>query len=708
MQPLELAGIALAVSALGVVVLVARRRRADFGWWIWAWAVLVAAGIGLQLGAEWAPARAGGAFLAVLFPGMQLAGSFEYAERTVPRWLIPGFVALAVARLLVAAAGFETHSHLAVVAFELAALLAAAVVILRARREGGVSPIEWVIVVGFAVIGAAELIDAILDTRGAGVSWPVWLAIGVPIGSCQAIATFERLQHQLSVSVAERERALQQVEDGNERFRAIADEADDVILEATPERGILYANPRLHEVLGYAPEEVLGSRISDFAFDRSEFPKREDLLGQRRQLLGPVRVRHRDGSPRWMETSLRSYQRGDEMHLVVIARDVSERLRSDEQARKAQKLESLGLMAGGIAHDFNNLLMGILCNIDLARLELPVGHPALEFVKRALDASEQAAQLTRQLQAYAGSSPLQLRSLDVTKEIRSKADLLHTAVGERATLELDLAEGLPAVEADSGLLLQAVLNLVINAAEACEDSGGVVRVVTGLARIDSADTSPASGQLGPGAHVFVEVQDDGPGVHESIRDRMFDPFFTTHATGRGLGLAVVHGVVKTLRGGMTLDSAPDGGARFRLLLKISGGSAVAGPGLVARTVEGQERVLLVDDDAIVLDATRAALERHGYEVVTAASGERAKQVVREQEIALILLDAVMPGERVEEILGELHALVPGAPVLVISGYAEADAMRQLAQSGAVSGFLAKPFTSAVLAARVRELLDDEH
>ena len=187
---------------------------------------------------------------------------------------------------------------------------------------------------------------------------------------------------------------------------------------------------------------------------------------------------------------------------------------------------------------------------------------------------------------------------------------------------------------------------------------------------------------------------------------MFDPFFTTHETGRGLGLAVVHGVVKTLRGGMTLDSVPGVGARFRLLLKISGASAVAEDVVAPRPLEGEEKVLLVDDDPIVLNATRAALERHGYQVVTAASSARAKRLVREQEVALILLDAVMPGERVEQVVEELHALAPAAPVLVISGYAEADAMRHFAKSRAVSGFLGKPFTSDVLASRVRQLLDD--
>ena len=705
MDPLELGGVLFAMVAFGAAAVAARRRRADVGWWAWAWAVLIVAGLALEIGGEWVLARAGGAVLAVVFPAMQLAGALEFTERRVPRWLIPAFLGLACVRLAVVAAGYEPWSHMAVVPVEVAALVCAAWLVLRPKPKRRLSPFEWIIGLGFVVISGAELIDAVLDTRGVGVSWSVWLVIGIPVGSCQVFAIFDRMQHQLASSVDERERALRAVEESNERFRAIAEEAEDVILEAHAGRGILYANPRFYGVLGYEPESVLGRPITDFAWDPEEFPSRADLDAEGGRVFGPVRMRHRDGSPRWMETSTRSYRRNGDLHLVLIARNVTDRLRSDEERRKAQKLESLGLMAGGIAHDFNNLLVGILGNADLARIDLEPGHPASSPVKLVIEAAEQAAQLTQQLQAYAGASPHELRRVDLSAEIQAQSDLVRTAVGDRARLELALGKGLPAVEADPGLLFQVVLNLAVNGADACGESGGTVRVATGRVRIESADLVPACGSLSTGDYVYVEVEDDGQGIEESTRERIFDPFFTTNTTGRGLGLAVVHGIVRTLGGAMLVESSPGKGSRFRLLLQIGGApAAVRQPPRSAR-LEGTETLLVVDDDAIVLGVMGDALRSCGYEVLTASTGAQAIHAVTSHGIDLVLLDAVMPGESGEQILSKLRDVDPDVRVLLVSGYAEAEAMRRFARSGLVSGFLAKPFTRDVLAGRVRDVLD---
>jgi PAS domain S-box-containing protein len=513
------------------------------------------------------------------------------------------------------------------------------------------------------------------------------------------------MQHQLSASLAERERALRAIGESNERFRAIAEQADDVILEANPTRGILYANPRLSEVLGYTYDEVLGRHIGDFAWDPDDFPTRSDLMARRRMRFGPVKVRHMDGSPRWMETSTGYYERDGAPHLVVVARDVTQRLQIEEKRRKVQKLESLGLMAGGIAHDFNNLLVGILGNADLAQSDLSSGHPARLLLKQVIEAASQAARLTQQLQAYAGASPFELRRVGLSEEIRARADLVRTAVDERASLELELEADLPAVEADPGLLLQALMNLAVNGAEACDEVGGTVSIRTGRTRIRDSHPAPATGSVAPGEYVYVEVEDDGHGIEESMRDRIFDPFFTTNETGRGLGLAVVHGVVKSLRGALFVDSTPQHGSRFRLLLPISGPSAAAPPARKPANSQGTETLLVVDDNASVLEMMRAGLQRCGYDVLTASSGARAMQIATSREIDLVLLDAVLPGESGEQIFEQLRALNPNIPVLLVSGYAEAEAMRRFAHGGSFSGFLAKPFTREVLAERVRELLD---
>jgi CheY-like chemotaxis protein len=379
---------------------------------------------------------------------------------------------------------------------------------------------------------------------------------------------------------------------------------------------------------------------------------------------------------------------------------------ADERLRKAQKLESLGLMAGGIAHDFNNLLTGILGNADIALSHLAAGDPAREFVEQVLSSSQLAAELTRQIQAYSGSSPFEVRPMDVSEELRRRSELLHTALGERLTLELDLADDLPTVEADPTQFAQVVMNLILNASEACGEELGRVRIATGLMQVEAPTPVPVTGTLDPGTYVFVEVADTGHGVDDSIRDQLFDPFFTTRETGRGLGLSVVHGVVTMLRGAITVDSTPEKGALFRLFLPTTPreiqGDAPPTPALV-----GRDRILVLDDNAAVLGFVREALERYGYRVFTANNGQQAEDLMAEHrsEIAMVLLDAVLPGETSELILDRLRRVRPNVPVLLMSGYAEAEAMTRFARSSNIAGFLSKPFRSETLAARVREALD---
>jgi len=709
MNPIEITGLALAVFVFAIAASILGRRLDAVGCWAWAWTVLIAAGLLLESGADWPAARATGAFLAVLFPGLQLAGAFEYLDRRVPRWLLPGFLVIAATRVAVGAVGYAAQSHLAVVGFELWALLAAASMIYRSGAGHALEPKGWLLIVGFMMCAFLEATDAVLDlgiATGAGVSWTVWLGIGIPIGGSQIVLTFDHLQHRLAKSLFERERALEALEESNERFRAIAEHAHDLIVESNASSGIRYVNPQFCATLGYTPEEVLGRHIADFAWDKNDFPSRSDLVGKREFFFPRARIRHRDGTPRWIESSARTYLRDREAHIVLIARDVTERRLADERLRKAQKLESLGLMAGGIAHDFNNLLTGILGNADLALLHLEADQPAREFVEQVIASSELAAELTRQIQAYSGSSPFEVRSMDVSKEIRRRSELLHTAVGDRLTLEFDLADGLPAVEADPTVFAQVLMNLILNAAEACGEGPGLIRVATGRIRIGGQAPVPVTGSLEDGEYVFVEVADTGHGVDDSIRDRLFDPFFTTKETGRGLGLSVVHGVVTMLRGAMTIDSTPEKGALFRLFLPTTQ-QVIIDESSPRPTLLGRDGILVLDDNVTVLAVVREALERYGYRVFIAENGTQAEQLMAEHgaQIAMVLLDAVLQGELSEQVLDRLQRLRPNVPVLLMSGYDQVEAMTRFAEGRHIAGFLSKPFSSESLVSRVRATLD---
>jgi len=253
----------------------------------------------------------------------------------------------------------------------------------------------------------------------------------------------------------------------------------------------------------------------------------------------------------------------DQQYLAGFARDVTENVAADRhrgllesKLLDAQKLESLGILAGGIAHDFNNLLTGILGNVSLMRLELPAISALAEHVDQIEAVTIRAADLCRQLLAYSGKGRFVVRPLDVSELVRQTAPLLQLSIGKNATLRLDLADTLPAVDADATQMRQVTMNLVVNAAEALGERPGIIGITTGVlhAQGDYLRNTFLAPDLAEGDYVFVEVSDNGCGMGPATQAKIFDPFFSTKFTGRGLGLAAVPGIVRVHKGAITVSS----------------------------------------------------------------------------------------------------------------------------------------------------------
>ncbi len=381
----------------------------------------------------------------------------------------------------------------------------------------------------------------------------------------------------------------------------------------------------------------------------------------------------------------------------------------EERLRQAQKMESIGLLAGGIAHDFNNLLATILGNASLLREELP--EESWEKLEAVIQATEKAADLTRQLLAYAGKGRFLIEQLDFGRIVRAMRELLRASIPKKVKLRLALESGLPGVEADRGQLQQIVMNLVINAAEAIgPNQTGTVTIAakrqevsdTGLIT-DEITRSP----LAPGRYVCLEVMDTGCGIDPESRARIFDPFFTTKFMGRGLGLAAVAGIVQAHRGGIQLETAPGRGSTFRVFLPA--GVSPPAPVRSGRKMDlrGSGTVLLVEDEARVRQFARAALERYGYDVIEARNGREAVRLFRQhaERIAVVLLDLLMPVVGGDEAIGLLKSQRAEVRVIVMSGYSESEAREMFAGKGA-TGFLQKPFTAVRLAEELKLVLAD--
>jgi two-component system, cell cycle sensor histidine kinase and response regulator CckA len=394
---------------------------------------------------------------------------------------------------------------------------------------------------------------------------------------------------------------------------------------------------------------------------------------------------------------------------VAVTVDITERKRSEDRLRQAQKLESLGLLAGGVAHDFNNLLVGVIGNASLAQEMLPPNHPATELMGTVVKTGEQAAHLTRQMLAYSGKGKFLVETLAISELVHGIIDLARPSIPKKVSLSLELGEDLPAIEADRGQVQQILMNLAINAAEAIGSHAGLITVRTGTQAVDEnyVRQHPEAAELQPGKYVVLEVRDTGCGMDGAVKAKIFDPFFSTKFTGRGLGLAAVAGIVRGHKGAIVVTSAPGKGSVFSVLFPPAphdaGQQPEAVPGAGAR---GSGVVLVIDDEEVVRETARRSLERHGYTVLVADDGPAAIDILKRRPVKLDLavLDLSMPGMSGEETLPELRKIRPEMKVLVSSGYSEAEAM-SLFRGQRVSGFVQKPYTSATLAEKVKSALE---
>ena len=402
--------------------------------------------------------------------------------------------------------------------------------------------------------------------------------------------------------------------------------------------------------------------------------------------------------------------------IIFMAVDVTERVTlrreeemSQERLREAARLESLGVLAGGIAHDFNNLLVGIMGNASLALELVPKSHQVCGVIEDLQNASEKAALLTRQMLAYSGKGRFVIEPLDLSEVTADILPLISRSVPPNVVVRPLLAKTLPRMEADQSQLHQVIMNLVINAAEACGDKQGIVTVITSVAEPERH--TPAAFGLAPvegGALVALEVSDTGCGMPEEVKAKIFDPFFTTKFTGRGLGLSAVLGIIRAHKGAISVDSAPGKGTTFRVLFPATTEPVVekpAAPALSPGDLAGSGIVLVVDDEDLVRRVAKLTLEKYGYKVALASNGYSGVEVFRSMpdRILAVVLDLTMPIMGGEEALAEMKRIDPEVRVILSTGYSESEATKRFAGQG-LAGFLQKPYTSAQLAGEVKSVV----
>jgi PAS domain S-box-containing protein len=391
---------------------------------------------------------------------------------------------------------------------------------------------------------------------------------------------------------------------------------------------------------------------------------------------------------------------GQAVWMMGVCMNITERKKVQQQLQQTQKMESLGLLAGGVAHDFNNLLTGILGNARMALDRLAPGDPAQPLLRDVVLASRRAADLTRQLLAFAGKSRLAIEDIEVSSLIAELIPLVSKSIPDGAQISLNLAP--MSIRADTSQIQQLVMNLIINAAEAIgAGNSGTVYITTRVREM----RTPFE-QLPPGTYGCLEVRDTGCGMDEGTSARIFDPFFSTKFTGRGLGLAAALGIVRRHQGAITVKSTPGSGSTFTVLFPARRREAAtreAEP--EPRHLSGSGTILVVDDEDLVLRLAQAALAAFGYIPLAAANGPAALEILRTHAGPLhaVVLDLMMPGMNGEETLQQIRAIRPDLPVVIASGCGEIEVGQRFAGKGA-NGFLPKPYTARQLARAIREVL----
>jgi PAS domain S-box-containing protein len=569
-----------------------------------------------------------------------------------------------------------------------------------------------------AILQAAAAYRARADATSQRADWGVAATLlGAILGAGFLFHQLDRARQSVRVAVAEQSMLRM----SEERFRSLVQAASDVIIVLDVEAGIRYASPSAQRILGYLPEELVGTSI--FArVNPDHAAVLQDFFA--RALCSPgvtsaieFEFRHRDDTWRTLEAigNNRLFDPGI-AGFVLNIREITERKRveqalreSEEQLRQAQKIEGIGRLAGGVAHDFNNMLAVINCYSEIMLVRMSPRNPMRQYVSEIKEAGLRAADLTRQLLAFSRRSVLVPQVLELNDVVAGLDKMLRRLIGEDIELAAQLGENLGCVEADPGQVQQVIMNLAVNARDAMP-RGGKITIRTEEVELNE-EYARRRPEMEAGPYVMLSVTDTGTGMDKETRDKIFEPFFTTKEPGKGtgLGLATVYGIVKQSGGHIDVESEPGKGTTFRIYLPrtAEGETLPEAPTEEVMRAGAKETVLLVEDEEIVRSVIREVLRTNGYRVLDAGCGEDAVRLLkRKVRIDLLLTDVVMPGMSGQELAEQVRDLRPElkSRVIFMSGYTD-DAVVRHGVLSPETAFIQKPFTGDTLARKVREVLD---
>ncbi len=544
-----------------------------------------------------------------------------------------------------------------------------------------------------------------------------------PVSDQALAATVEMSlhRHKVDLELKESRRVLAKSE---EKFRTVADYIYDWEYWRATDGSFVYISPSCERITGYKPEEfcqdpgLLGIIIHPD--DRENFARHIDdiakgVANKDFQTL-TFRITTRSGKECYIEHICREVfnQAGNSLGRRVTNRDITEGKRAEvekakmqTQLQQAQKMEAIGTLAGGIAHDFNNILSAILGYAEMAQEDSPAGSILKRDIDQVVKASHRAKDLVKQILAFSRQTETELIPIQPAMIVREAAKMLRSSLPSTIDIQQNIDVNSGPILADPTQIHQIVMNLCTNAFHAMEETGGTLSISLEKKTLTEKDIVNQPG-MHSGDFVQLSVGDTGPGIAPELWDKIFDPYFTTKEIGKGtgMGLSILHGIVKNYGGSVSFNSHPGEGTVFQVLLPVMAAEAVVEdkPEEIVRL--GNERILFIDDEEILAEMGKSMLERLGYQVTVRSSSLEALTTFQNQPdmFDLIIADQTMPGMTGSDLARRILQIRPFMPIILCTGYSSL-ITEEKAKSLGIKGFAMKPLARKSIAVLIREVLD---
>ena len=496
------------------------------------------------------------------------------------------------------------------------------------------------------------------------------------------------------------------------RLAAAIENAKEGILIQDRERTILYANTSFLRTSGYTKEELIGKKASMLRSDQYNEQFHTDIIkviSQGKEWRGIYRRQRKDKTYYDVDMTINPLQdrQGNISEYVIVERDITDDLKLQQRIRQLQKMEALGNLAAGVAHDFNNILMPIIVNTEMALWDVPKDSATYAYLKLSLEAAEKGRELVKQIVAFSRPSYQEKKPIKIGPVIEEALHLMKSTLPSRIRITQNIEAKYGTVLADPSQIHQVLINLFSNAAHAMGAKRGELKVELRNVLLDIEELVKYP-ELKPGNYLKLTVSDTGCGMSEEVMENIFDPFFTTKNRGKGagMGLSVVHSIIKNHGGVIDVHSELGKGTTFNILLPLIEKDSIEERSTGQQVPRGNERILLVDDEEAVLNSFQRVLTRLGYDVIGKKDGAKALKAFRARPKAfdLVITDQIMSGLSGTELARKILDIRPNIPIMLCTGFSNKINRQKLRRMG-IRELILKPFTTGEIAQTIRRILD---